>query len=264
MSKISKVNSIRINPSQVAGRSVTSQIDQSTRIIENFNFKDAKLKHFSYSDEDKLEYLRLLKLLFITILEYGISIVPTNPRQYGETVTAGSLEIFPTLAKPSHMFLPINDQLPTLAPATSYNGYVRFVNYPQIDGYIEQLAKHNPASDLLTLLIICSHEYGHYQSFLNGNHDKALKLALLKFHKHLIDLELGWVIFREECIAWQNAATRLQQWGFSDFHLYNKVKANSLQTYYHKLNLKQADSTIHLKLSLLGDDYLANCNSNLF
>lgn len=255
MSKIHAINNSRINPTNLNRRLNTSQINTSTKIIEDFNFKDAKLNQINYSQEEKLEYLRWLKLLFVEILELGIRIVPTLPRQRGETTAVGSLEIQHSITKPSQMLLPISNSIIILEPITSYNGYVRFVNHRQIDDYVEIIANESQASDLLTLLIITSHEYGHYQSFINRNHDPLLKLALFKFQNKISDSQDNWLIFREECIAWQYAIKKLTQLGNKDFCIFNQIKANSLRTYYQTLNLKDANAAIHLKLSLLGDDY---------
>lgn len=263
MSKIRPINNSRINPTNITGRLNTSQIDKSTKIVEDFNFKDAKLDQINYSEEDKLEYLRLLKLLFVEILEFGVSIVPTSPHRIGDTITAGSLEIHHSITKPSRMLLPISNSIDILEPIKSYNGYARFVNYQLVDDYMKSLANNNYPSDLLTLLIITSHEYGHYQSFINRNHDLQLRLALFRFQSKISDIQHNWLIFREECIAWQYAATKLRQLGAISYNIFNKIKANSLRTYYQNLNLKDASTAVHLKLSLIGDDYFNASSTHL-
>lgn len=268
MSGISRVgggiNTSRIQP-QIGSRESTRV--RGVTINERFNFPELDLPEREHSDiapEERLNYDVLVDL-FLEIIQSGVDIIPTKPRDHGGFVVEASFR--PPLSSKMHPSI----QIP-----------LRGVNYPLIApnpnlanrglrrdaaNYVKQIISNSTDADTIRLIIVLAHEFGHYISYSKGFHDAELKLGIEIFASKQLSAETGrytWLVFREECMAWRYGADILKKCAFNHWLEYNKVKNHGLQIYYRELKLESASLEVYYKLSMLGDDFINNNRKVLF
>lgn len=126
----------------------------------------------------------------------------------------------------------------------------------QLDIIIENIAETSNYL-ILKLIVLLSHELGHYCSFINGLHDQDLKQGLSLVHsanQETIFEKYTYRVFLEEVTAWQFAQQKLSYLNFNDWKFFNEIKYNSLKAYYRLLKLNKVSVGVYCKLSLLNLD----------
>lgn len=267
MSSVSRVgagiNTSRIQP-QIGSREPSKV--RGVTINERFNFPELDLPEREHSDvapEERLSY-NVLVDLFLEIIQSGVDVVPTKLRDHGSFVVEASFR--PPLSSKMHPSI----QIP-----------LRGVNYPLIApnpnlanrgsrrdaaNYVKLIINNSTDADIIRLLIVLAHEFGHYISYSKGFHDAELRLGIEIFASKQLSAETGrytWLVFREECMAWRYGADILKKCVFNYWPEYNKVKNHGLQIYYKELKLELASLEVLYKLSMLGDDFINN-NQKVF
>jgi hypothetical protein len=241
--------------------------------LETFEFPHKKLtikeEQQHAENVQETEFYQILCKLFLEILQSRIDIVPTQPADAGSYAVEAFFRPAPNVGARStiHLPLPIRalGKKVLKAPSGEHlsGEFTEFVR-----GYVEKIISNFALEQVLRLIIVASHEYGHYQSFVRGNHDENLKRGLYIFQKkyqHLANVdEFTWLVFREECQAWNYAEIFLKKTTFSYWDMYEEVKNHSLKTYFENLNLNSASLETFYKLSFLGDDFKNNSLSQLF
>ncbi|MES2615078.1 MAG: hypothetical protein V4591_06670 [Bdellovibrionota bacterium] len=240
---------------------------------ESFEFPHKKLtikeeSNTAVAAEERPLYWTLVKL-FLEILQSGIDIVPTQPSDAGGYAVEAFFRPPEGLGVRSaiHLPLPIRALGKKIVRAPS-GGRLSPAFIKTIEEYVEKVVNNFTNEQVLRLVIVASHEFGHYQSYVRGNHDENLKKGLYLFQRkyHLGNKadEFTWLVFREECQAWKHAEIFLRKTEFRYWEVYEEVKNGSLKTYFDSLNLTNASLDTYYKLSFLGDDFKKNSPSNLF
>lgn len=209
----------------------------------------------------------ILIKLFKTVITDGIIIVPTPPRRSGDAIIEASLIQDPNGKKKPIMKIPLkgveNKSLSVKQTAIEGISLERLVTL-----YIEKILLKTSDSQIIKLLIVMAHEYGHFLSYLIGNHNRDLKVALNLFKmKQLGSREVNrylWLIFREESSAWTFAQKTLSKYKFNNWKEFTAIKNNSLSSYSKLLKLEYANIDTVYKLSFLGEDFHSNFPSELF
>jgi hypothetical protein len=268
MSKISSINSA-IKNSGISSTSASSYTPPAGGVTyrEKFNFPEIELTERSKPDatpEERLNFKTLLRL-FTEVIQSEVDIIPTLSRDHGKYIVEASFK--PTTDNTKHhtIHVPLRGvSKPLIAPSilAMNNNFANIINQ-----YVKDIVDSSTDEDILRLIIVMSHEFGHYLSFARGNHDNALKIGMYLFHSNQVGFDSAnftWLVFKEECIAWSYGAEILTRGGFTFWSDFNKVKSDSLKIYFSTLKLANASLEIYYKLSLLGDDFRDNCDSELF
>jgi hypothetical protein len=134
------------------------------------------------------------------------------------------------------------------------SGYVMATSKTkQIATYlVQKISSASTADDIRRLIIVTTHEFGHFLSWQNGNHNYELKkgLELMQYRMARSNFVQASAVYREEMLAWNLGATRLISYGFSNMPAYHQIKDQSLNTYYKELQLREAPLEIHTRMSL--------------
>ncbi|MCE2706602.1 MAG: hypothetical protein LW807_05940 [Proteobacteria bacterium] len=268
MSKISSINSAT-RSSGINATAASSYTPPAGGVTykEKFNFPEIQLKERSKPNaapEERLNFKTLLRL-FTEIIQSEVDIIPTLARDHGKYIVEASFK--PTTDKTKHhtIHAPLRGvNKPLIAPSIlAMNNNLGY----SITEYVKDIVENSTDEDILRLIVVISHEFGHYLSFARGNHDNALKIGIYLFHSKQVSPDTAnftWLVFREECTAWNYGSEVLTRGGFNLWDEFNKVKSDSLRTYFIALNLANASLEIYYKLSLLGDDFRNNCDSDFF
>ncbi len=241
---------------------------------ENFEFPHKRLtikeEYNTAVEPRERQFYWVLVKLFIEVLECRIDIVPTQPRDAGGyAVEAFFRPPNGTGTRPAiHVPLPIKALTTKPLRVPSSGGKLPAAFVVSIEEYIEKVVSNFTDEQVLRLIIVMAHEYGHYQSFVRGNHDQNLKKGLYIFQKKYLNSakadQYTWLVFREECQAWNYAEIFLRKTDFSVWDTYEEVKNGSLKTYFDKLNLVHASLETYYSLSFLGEDFKKNSSSDFF
>ena len=265
MSKIGSINSVSrssgIGPTVSSGN--TGQAGGIT-FNEKFNFPEIELPPRAKIDvepEERLNF-RVMINLFLEILQSEVDIVPQAPRDHGKYIVEASFK--PSNNKKIHhkILAPLRGvSEPLIAPPQTaiYNS----LSY-KVEDYVTQIIDHSTDEDIIRLIIVISHEFGHYLSFIRGYHDNELRYGIYLLNSKQATAETGkftWLVFREEVTAWRYAYDILSRYKFEFLNDFDKVKYGSLHTYYVSLKLEKASLEVYFKLSMLGDDFIKSCNA---
>lgn len=254
--KINKVGSL--NPIT----SLTNGISES--INKHYNFHDAlKFTELGYDalpiseDEDNSLLVQILACLMQDVVLDGCAIATQGRLGNNEIIIEASF-IPPRNKKPPIIYIPLPLITQQLGPINHLLKSQRENVLQQIKELTSHLALNMRGLDLIKLIILLAHEYGHFISFQRGCHDSSLKLGLnlmatnVKFSGKAD--YYAYAIFSEELAAWRTAEIKLKSYGFTAFEYLEKVKYQSLQAYYYKLNLNESRIETYTKLSMLNVD----------
>lgn len=146
--------------------------------------------------------------------------------------------------------------------------------YSQIDGFdksylmevIKKVSMLSSNKEIIKLIILTSHEYGHFKSYQRGLHDLKLKKGLYVLHsgsKAKNSGEYAYFVFSEEAIAWRLAKDILTKYNFTDWVLFQKIKISSMREYYRVLGFDSCNVSISTlcKISMMEDYELFNTKS---
>ena len=271
MSKISGINgaSPASRISEV-GRSAPQQQTAPISFNEQFKFPSIELEDGSTGGialEERI-YRHALIYLFVKIIEDGIDIISRPPSDHGDYIVEASFRPSKDKYSKPVMLLPLRGVGRNNFVARRGGGVLDESINQELTAYVDKIVNSSSDSQILRLLVVASHEFGHYLSFIRGNHDRALSTGLYLFHNKQVNNEgsdkFTWLVFREECSAWSFAHDVLEKAGFNNWKIFDDVKYNSLSTYYISLNLAKASIDTYCKLNLLGDDFFKSVPKSLF
>ncbi len=212
---------------------------------ENFHFPDyeeielPRNKSNNIITED-IPYRKVCRKLFVNILRNGIAIVASNPRKYKDYIVEASLVIPKEKGQRPFMKLPL--------PGISSVDKLDRVDF--VEKWLDTIFISSGNCDLLRIIVVTAHEYGHFLSYQHGNHDKDLEIGIEMLNQRRVNSDFSylWAVLREECLAWRFGLHELEYYGFNDFQLFKKVRKESLKTYFDVLNISNAPTDIYYKL----------------
>ncbi len=271
---MSKVSGIGVaNPASrisEVGRSAPQQQTTPVSFNERFAFPAIEMEDGSTGGialEDRV-YREVLISLFVKIHEEGIDIVPKPPSDHGAYIVEASFRPAKDKYSKPTMILPLRGVARDIFVARRGGGVIDISTKEDLIRYIDKILMSSSDEQILRLLVVASHELGHYLSFVCGNHDRDLSTGLYLFHNKQVNTagsdKFTWLVFREECTAWSFAYDVLSRGGFDTWKVFNDVKYNSLSTYYTSLNLAKASIDTYCKLNLLGDDFFRSVPKTIF
>lgn len=264
MSKISPIPNLNINKVRSDVSIGNLNLPRLLDFHEVFNFKQLDNRsniRLDIAPEDRVNRQVLIKL-FTKILRHSIDIIPKAPRDHKDYVVEASF-VASRDTKPAKLYLPIQNIIsPLLSSSVNIHGNNET---SEVSIYVDDILRFHSDTTVSRLIIIASHELGHYMSFIHGNHDNDLKIGAYLMHHKMLSSQFDYLyrVFCEECIAWRFARDIIIRYGFNDMDLFSSVKNNSLKTYFKSLNLLKAPLEVFYKLSLLGEDFYDNCPSIL-
>lgn len=232
---------------------------------ENFTFPKGVTLDQRESKQDAIpieqrENRQVLIKLFRAILDENININPTKMVQYNDGIVEASFMPNKKIWLEHNINLPLKGVGDRSLLVKSYLSSGKNIDF--IMRYVDEVLSVSNDEDIIRILIAGSHEFGHYLSFKMGNHDDQVKRGIYLFSTRQFGVgELEhyvWLVFREECIAWNFAKRFLGNFKFKQWKSYEAVKANSLQTYLNAIKINQASFRTILHLSWLGDDFFDN------
>jgi hypothetical protein len=257
ISRISSVSTSRIESPTSTGRHAPG-IGGAT-INERLNFPEIDLPEREVDTtipEERLNYEALVGL-FSDIINNGVSIIPTLPKDHGGFIAEASFK--PPLSKNQRCSI----QVPLRGVSQSLIAPSNLLSSKAIRkmvcAYTEPLLVSSTDADILRLIIVLSHEFGHYLSYARGFHDQDLRQGISIFASKACTPESAkytWLVYREECNAWRYGKEVLTKYGFDYFDIFEKVKHESLVIYFKELKLAKASIDVYCKLSMLGDDFI--------
>jgi len=238
-------------------------------IHEDFNFpwQEIDNDHQKRTGNNSCSELNqnVLAKLFIEILTLGAVIVPTKRKKRGGVVMEASF-IPPNRDDEPKICLPLpldDERLYYRSLAVNKVEQLEIVNR-YIASFIDCLSE----VQLIRLIVVTAHEYGHLKSYRQANHTKALELGIKYLHQQVTSAAIvdnyTWLVFKEEYQAWHYATNLLMRCKFSEWDLFLQVKNDSLRTYIRELKLEQAKISTFYRLSSFGDDFVKNCPRVLF
>ena len=252
------------------GRSAPQQQTTQISFNEQFKFPPIEMEDGSTGGvalEDRI-YREPLIHLFTKIVEEGIDIISRPPSDHGDYIVEASFRPAKDKYSKPQMLLPLRGVGRNNFIAKRGGGVLDISMREELIEYIDKTLMASSDAQILRLLVVSSHEFGHYLSFIRGNHDRDLSTGLYLFHNKQVNNEgvdkFTWLVFREECSAWSFAHEVLSKGGFNGWNVFNDVKYNSLATYYTSLNLAKASIDTYCKLNLLGDDFFKSVPKSVF
>lgn len=258
MSKISRVYSTAISRVNRL-ESVVTREDQGFFIFrEYFNFYELGLDEGSkVSCCENNEDLRdiLINILNKVIID-GCSIKVRGALSNGVTKIEASFKIPNRYNEEPTIYLPLkgvarDEVIPAVRHVLSG---ARDSALSKVVHVVEQMEQRSGRADFIKLIIILAHEFGHFQSYLRGNHSAKLRLGLEGLYSRRLDENFAYEVFAEEVVAWMIAEEELRVQSFEYFEEFIKIKRSSLRVYFDMLNLKSASLEIYYRLSTLPVD----------
>jgi hypothetical protein len=270
---MSKINKINISgpsgntPVGINGNNTNSYIN-GVSYRESFNFKEILLdeKDNKFVTVEERENFSTLMQLFLEIIESGVVIRPRNSRDYGNYIVEASYQP-PSESNKNHViYAPLRATYSELK--IQHN--LRFDNKlikQQVYDYVARIIQASSDTDILRLLIVIAHEFGHFISNVRGNHDNELKIGINLLRSGMANKDvtkITWTVFREEANAWSYGKEVLEKYGFSYWQQFDHVKYESLKVYFRQLKLLESEVSTYIKLSMLGDDFKYSSDTVLF
>ncbi len=248
--------SSRINPA-ISG--VNTPNTQGIKFEEKFDFPSIALDErdaATTTAEERINYKIFLEL-FIEIIRAKVDIVPTLPKDHGGYITEASFK--PSQHKDHHheIHAPLRGVTETLKAPNIPIFNSKILN--KITHYVDSIFDHSTDNDILRLVIVISHEFGHFLSFSRGNHNNELRHGIYLLHSKQTSPQLSkytLLVLREENVAWNYGSDILKRNKFDFWEYYKLVKFNSLQVYFKELKLEHADLQTYYQLSSMFEEDL--------
>lgn len=122
----------------------------------------------------------------------------------------------------------------------------------KVEEFVDHLLSYFNDIQIRRLIVVTTHELGHYMSYREGNHNNPnLRVASQLFNKKLLEQmssEHKKLIWLEECLAWAYSMKILAQIGFEGTDEFDHVKVESLKAYFSVLKLKELNLDTYLQL----------------
>ncbi len=248
---------------QTSPHSSTVNIDAYYIFQEKHDFSELPFTKDVVDDTLETETLKqILYILLRDIVLDGCSIISRGALTKGNQRVEASFKPPITIKQLPLMYLPLPGISDPIKPIDHTILSQRDRVLKEISTATEILTKNLNNANLIKLIVLISHEYGHFISYNNGNHDKELKVGLSLLHTESTFINsadrYAYQIFNEEVTAWRLAENKLNRIkNFTWWDIFKQIKHNSLKFYYQRLNLEQSSIDVYCKLSMLGVD-LAN------
>ncbi|MDD3266742.1 MAG: hypothetical protein PHC75_06150 [Burkholderiales bacterium] len=222
---------------------------------DTLSFKNIKFEEYSSKGVATCSELKdVLYRMFLDILNSGIAIVAVYRRDYGSYVMEASFKAMDNTQKMHQINLPLRGVTVGDSFSASGSGYTLASNKTKktVDELTDRIINASSENDVRRLIIVTAHEYGHFLSWQIGNHNQELKngLQLIQQKMARSNFNFAEAVYREEMLAWNLGLNKLLTYGFEFIAAYEKLKKDSLDTYYKELQLKDAPIDIHSKMSL--------------
>ncbi|MDQ5920892.1 MAG: hypothetical protein QG673_948 [Pseudomonadota bacterium] len=237
----------------------SSDINAEYIFREAFDFSELPFNDEMRGDEDEIELLKqILLMLFQDVVLDGCQIVPRGALVQGQKRIEAAFRPPLTKKQKPTIYVP----LPSFAHAIDAVDHFIFSQRSRVLDEVSELvvllSQRLKNADLVKLIVLISHEYGHYISFRNGNHTRELKIGLGMLHSNMqfknnAD-KYAFQVFSEEVTAWRIAEDRLKAYKFMWWNILDDIKYNSLKFYYKGLTLKDSSIDVYCNLSMLGVD----------
>ncbi len=261
MNKIDRITSTGINP---AISSNTPQQPITIPFHEKFHFPEIDLPERDASDlapTERLNY-EVMVNLFMEILQSGVDIIPQKPKDHGTYIVEASFRPSPKGGGNHCIFAPLRG---VYEPLESPPQIIIYGNSLQrmVEKYVYDVINNSTDTDIIQLIVVIGHEFGHFLSFIRGYHDAPLQYGIQLMHQRQTtpgNAIYTWLVFREEVTAWRFAHDVLYRYKFQFIKEFEMVKHESLHVYYKTLHLKDANLDVYLKLAILGEDFTNSCN----
>ncbi len=223
---------------------------------EQFNFKEMELEqHLIENNQEASMLQQLIFDLMAEVLANGCDLVSRGMLTDDKYVIEASFK--PPLGPKQRpqIFLPVRGVKFTLE-ASKYNVRQEQIQQ-QLSAAIYNMLLYSNNQDLLQLIILLAHEFGHFKSYQRGFHDQELKHGLKLMYTKMVSAKNAhytYQVFSEETTAWRFAKQSLERYNFTYWKVFTQVQYHSLQAYYQLLNLEHASVAIYCKLSMLNLD----------
>lgn len=195
--------------------------------------------------------------LLYELISYDVLIIPSKMKRRSKYI----VEAFFTPKNAKQKFSSIHVPLPLFNDERLLNYITHNKDFKKdiLNYYCSKLKEFCSLKSILRLLIVVAHEYGHFKSYLLGNHDERLRRGLYYYHTKIWNFDYVRLVYTEEVIAWKYANAFLRKNNFCFFEYFEEVKMESLKAYFDDLNLSSADVNTYINLSFLGDDFYNYC-----
>lgn len=254
MSKIFNNRIFDTNPiSTPSGRAQT--VNQNYTFSDKFNFSEMELKkNVNESNEESETLKRLIYLVLSDVLVSNCDIISRGSLVNKDISIEASFLPSSSNSTSHKMYLPLIGSVKSIKAVNLYLSNIRNLELNSLKKIIATIVDNSANKDLLKLIILASHEFGHLRSYQTGFHDKELKLGLSLLHSNNIGIgydKYTYQVFNEEITAWRFARQMLERYKFNYWNIFDSSMYNSLKAYYKILNLEHASVATYCKLSML-------------
>jgi hypothetical protein len=260
---IDKINGVSIRGTQAtaAANRINRANTASSSNIKAYEFKDRSPRtelplpngRPTLSIQETITLADILSNLLFDILLDGCTIASRGALVNQDSTIEASFQ--PPIDKNQTpiMFLPIPCQ--KLSPVDHSRSYNRDAIQQKVRIIVHEFSKEISSKQLVKLIILTAHEYGHLKSFYSGAHDQSLLYGISLLDSRSANADLVYPVS-----AWRFAEQMLLQQKFTLMEQFNLLKYESLAAYFKLLHLADASIPIYCNLSLLGIDlnYLDN------
>ena len=254
MSRINRINIQRI--SEIRTNINHNKLYSVVYIVKDvFNFSEIGIEGGKSGVSLDSSLVEVLFSLFRSILIDGADIVPRASLTDKKIIIEASFK--PPISKKSapQIFLPLPGISMTLKAVRRKTSAVYLDLEHDLKKSCSIIAKECDYRSLMRLIIITSHEYGHFISYLKGLHTQELKLGLsIMLSKQITSgcEEYTYQIFSEELTAWRFAKEMLDKYNFVQWDPFDLIMKKSLQEYYKILKFDNIENIdVLCKLSML-------------
>jgi hypothetical protein len=270
MSNVNKVNITGASGTSsvgISGNNTASYVN-GVSYRESFNFKEIVLEERDnrFVPVEERDNFWTLVNLFLEIIESGVIIKPRNSRDYGSYIVEASYQPPSERHKKHIIYAPLRAVYNELKIQHNLRFEHKLIKQEVYD-YVARIIQASSDTDILRLLIVIAHEFGHFISNVRGNHDNELKIGISLLRSGMASKDvtkITWNVFREESSAWSYGKEVLEKYGFNYWQQFDSVKYESLNVYFRQLKLLEADVSTYIKLSMLGDDFKYSSDTVLF
>ncbi|MBP9743030.1 MAG: hypothetical protein KBD37_06720 [Burkholderiales bacterium] len=248
------------NIGRIEGTSRSVDINNVEYVFrEHFDFSEIPFDGEMRGEETEIELLiQILLALFQDIVLDGCQIIPRGALVSGQKRIEASFKPPANKKTKPTIYVPLPDIAQSIDAIDHTLTWQRQRVLNEIAMLVDLLSKRLTNYDLIKLIVLMSHEYGHYISYRNGNHTTELRRGLSLLHsnspfKNEND-RYAFQVFSEEATAWRIAEEKLTAYKFAWWNILEGIKYSSLKFYYKCLNLENASIDTYCRLSMLGVD----------
>ncbi len=251
-------------PINQANNGLPGDWPQIINFRERFNYKDIENEDYLREEEDATSALLagIFTKLTRKILMLGLDIRHGKKKRQGEYVIEAYFVPRNKYTKTeAYILLPLNIDYDLIAKKTNQSLNVDTL----IREYVEDVINRTDNPSLIRLVTVLAHEFGHFLSYCHGNHDQNLARGILYMHRNQVigKEHFTSLVFIEESVAWRYGREHLDSYGYKWWTVFDKIKINSLQAYYERLKLAEANLSVYCDLARI-EDFRKSIDSSYF